>query len=111
MARIDELEERIEYIESTKKNEVALVKADKEISFGFYASSYYVDCEIDVMSTAKANVKLVAGDSEMAFDTNYIVTTISADKINKMSVIVETSGELLCVKIRLKGIGVKLLSE
>lgn len=109
MARIDELEERIEYVENTKKSEITEV-FERNYGAEVYSSGYAVDMEIDVISTAKACITVSLGDVKKVFDQNFVVTSFKSERMNTVSITVTEGGDVLSSRVRIKGIGVKLLT-
>lgn len=109
MAKIDELEERIEYVENTKKSEITEI-FDRTYSAEVYSSGYVTDIEVDVISTAKARVTVSFGNLQRVFEQNLVVTSFKSERMNSVSITVTEGGEILSSRVRIKGIGVKLLT-
>ena len=76
MARIDELEERIEYLETKEKSEITEV-FDRDFNAEFYSSGYVTDIEVDVVSTSKAFIALSVGGETREFAANLSLIHIS----------------------------------
>lgn len=108
MARINELEERIEYLETKEKSEITEV-FDRDFNAEFYSSGYVTDIEVDVVSTSKAFIALSVGGETREFAANFASASFSSGRKNAVSVSITEGGDVLSSRIRIKGIGVKLL--
>jgi len=67
------------------------------------------DIEVDVVSTSKAFIALSVGGETREFAANFASASFSSGRKNAVSVSITEGGDVLSSRIRIKGIGVKLL--
>ena len=109
MDRLNELDERVTTLESRQRMHVIATDCTSETFLTFTSSSYYVDVEIDVMSTSQVTVDVMLNGVTHHYEGNYVTDTYRTATSNTLVVKVSQGG-LLSKKIKLEGTGVKLLT-
>ena len=109
MARIDELEERISSIEHARIDKLVSVDKASETTIRFESSSYYVDVDVTVVSNILPHIEVMLNGVSYSYDSNFVSERLLTKRVNELIVRVNMEG-LLSKKIKIEGIGVKLLN-
>ena len=109
MNKIEELEESVERIERSRRHEVVSIDNSVSTTLLFTASSSTVDIEVDVASTALPHIELVVNGESKVYDASFVSEKVVTKKTNTLRVNIGAGG-LISKRIRIEGIGVKLLS-